>query len=40
MSNGTRFITVPRNNPINACTMGGIIQDSGLTEDEFKKSIK
>ncbi|MCU1307472.1 MAG: hypothetical protein JWN45_2167 [Acidobacteriaceae bacterium] len=23
MSNGTRFLTIPRNNPVNAYTMGG-----------------
>jgi predicted RNA binding protein YcfA (HicA-like mRNA interferase family) len=36
MSDGTRFLTVPRNNPINAYTMAGIIRDAGLTIDEFK----
>jgi predicted RNA binding protein YcfA (HicA-like mRNA interferase family) len=36
MSNGTRQVVVPRNNPIKAFTMGGIIQDSGLTIAEFR----
>jgi len=31
MSDGIRQVTIPRNNPINAFTMGGIIQDAGLT---------
>jgi len=31
MSDGIRQVTIPRNNPINAFTMGGIIQDTGLT---------
>ena len=31
-----RIITIPRHNPINAITMGGIVRDSGLTADEFK----
>lgn len=36
MSDGTRQVTVPRNNPIKAFTMGGIIRDAGLTVDEFR----
>jgi hypothetical protein len=36
MSNGSRNITVPRHNPINALTMGGIVRDAGLTGEEFK----
>jgi len=39
MSDGIRFVTIPRNNPINAYTMGGIVQDAGLTADEFKKLL-
>lgn len=39
LSNGGRFVTVPRNNPINAFTMGGIAQDAGLTVEEFRKLI-
>jgi predicted RNA binding protein YcfA (HicA-like mRNA interferase family) len=39
MSDGTRFLTIPRNNPVNALTMGGIIRDAGLTVDEFKKLL-
>ncbi len=26
MSDGTRFLTIPRNNPVNAYTMGGIVR--------------
>jgi predicted RNA binding protein YcfA (HicA-like mRNA interferase family) len=36
MSDGSRFVTMPRSNPINAYTMAGIIRDAGLTIDEFK----
>jgi hypothetical protein len=36
MTDGTRIITIPRANPINAFTMGGIVRDAGLTEDEFR----
>ena len=39
MSDGVRFITIPRHNPVNAFTMGGIVRDSGLTVDEFKKLL-
>jgi predicted RNA binding protein YcfA (HicA-like mRNA interferase family) len=39
MSNGTRIVTIPRHNPINAITMGGIIRDAGLTNDEFRKLL-
>ena len=39
MTNGVRFLTIPRNNPINAFTMGGIVKDAGLTVDEFKKLL-
>jgi predicted RNA binding protein YcfA (HicA-like mRNA interferase family) len=33
------IIIIPRNNPINAFTMGGIIKDAGLTIEEFKKLL-
>ena len=36
MTDGVRILTVPRNNPINAFTMGGIVRDAGLTVDEFE----
>jgi predicted RNA binding protein YcfA (HicA-like mRNA interferase family) len=39
MSDGVRIITVPRNNPVNAFTMGGIARDAGLTVEEFKKLL-
>ena len=37
MTDGTRFITVPRHNPVNALTMGGIVKDAGLTVDQFRE---
>ena len=37
MTDGKRIITIPRANPVNAFTMGGIIKDSGLRIEEFKK---
>jgi predicted RNA binding protein YcfA (HicA-like mRNA interferase family) len=39
MSNGVRILTLPRHNPINAFTMGGIVRDAGLTIEEFKKLL-
>ncbi len=37
MTNGTRILTIPRHNPINAITMGNIVRDAGLTNDDFRK---
>lgn len=39
MSDGTRYLTVPRNNPINAFAMGGIVRDAGLSVEEFRKLL-
>ena len=39
MTDGTRFLTVPRNNPIHAYTMAGIVRDAGLSIDEFRKLL-
>ena len=39
MSDGTRILTIPRNNPVNAYTMGGIVQDAGITIDEFLRLL-
>ncbi|HJW96522.1 MAG TPA: hypothetical protein VJ901_23125 [Thermoanaerobaculia bacterium] len=36
MGDGARFVTIPRHNPVDAFTMGGIVRDAGLTVDEFK----
>jgi predicted RNA binding protein YcfA (HicA-like mRNA interferase family) len=36
MSDGMRILTIPRHNPINAITMGGIVRDAGLTIEEFR----
>jgi len=35
MSDGTRFLTIPRNNPINSFTMAGIVKDAGLKKEDF-----
>jgi hypothetical protein len=39
MTNGKHKLTIPRHNPINAITMGGIAKDAGLTVDEFRKLL-
>ncbi len=39
MTNGERIITIPRANPVDAFTMAGIVKDSGLTINEFKKLL-
>ena len=39
MSDDTRFLTIPRANPVNAYTMGGIVRDAGLTVELFKRLL-
>ena len=39
MADGRRILTIPRANPVNAYTMGGIVRDAGLTVEEFKKLL-
>ena len=39
MSDGSRILTIPRHNPVNAYTMGGIVRDAGLTPEEFKELL-
>jgi predicted RNA binding protein YcfA (HicA-like mRNA interferase family) len=36
MSDGQRIVTVPRHNPVNAFTMGGIARDAGLSVEAFR----
>lgn len=36
MTDGQRIVTIPRHNPVNAFTMGGIVRDAGLTPDQFR----
>jgi hypothetical protein len=36
MSNGQRILTIPRHNPVNAFTMGGIARDAGLSIEQFR----
>ncbi len=39
MTNGTRIITIPRHNPVNAFTMGGIVRDAGLSVEDFRELL-
>lgn len=39
MTDGTHTITIPRHNPVNAFTMGRIVQDAGLTIEDFRKLL-
>ena len=36
MTDGSRLLTIPRHNPVNAYTMGGIVRDAGLSEQPFR----
>jgi len=31
VTNGATILTIPRHNPVNAFTKGGIVRDAGLT---------
>lgn len=39
MTDGVRIVTVPRHNPVNAYTMGGIARDAGLTVEQFRELL-
>jgi predicted RNA binding protein YcfA (HicA-like mRNA interferase family) len=39
MSDGERILVIPRANPIDGYTMGGIIRDAGLAIDQFRKLL-
>ncbi len=39
MSDGTRLLTIPRHNPVNALTMGGIAKEAGLSVEAFHKLL-
>ena len=36
MTDGIRIITIPRHDPIDPHTLGGIVRDAGLTEQQFR----
>ena len=39
MANGARILTIPRHNPVNAFTLGGIVRDAGLTVEQFRELL-
>jgi hypothetical protein len=39
ISDGSRILTIPRHNPVDAYTMGGIVHDAGLTAGELKELV-
>ncbi len=39
MTDGMRVVTIPRHNPVNAITMGNIVRDIGLTNDQFRQLL-
>ncbi len=39
MSDGIRILTIPRANPVDAYTLGGIAKDAGLTVEEFRRLL-
>jgi predicted RNA binding protein YcfA (HicA-like mRNA interferase family) len=39
MSNGIRIVTIPRHNPVNAFTLGGIVRDAGLSAAQFRELL-
>ena len=36
LTDDQRILTIPRHNPVNAFTMGGIVRDAGLTVEQFR----
>lgn len=36
MTDGSRILTIPRDNPVNEYTMGGIVRDAGLTPNSSR----
>lgn len=39
MTDGVRVLTIPRHNPVNACTMGNLVRGAGLTVEEFNRLL-
>jgi len=39
MTDGTRILTIPRHDPVNAITMAGIVRDAGLTIERFRELL-
>jgi hypothetical protein len=39
MTDGVRIIAIPRHDPVDAHTMGGIVRDAGLSPEQFRKLL-
>jgi len=39
LSDGIRILTIPRHNPVNAFTLGGLVRDAGLTVEQFRELL-
>ncbi len=39
MSDGSRILTIPRHDPVNANTMAVIVKAAGLSPDEFRNLL-
>ena len=39
MSYCARILTIPRHNPVNAFTLGGIVRDAELTVEQFRELL-
>lgn len=39
MTDGARVLTIPRNDPVNAFTMDGIVRDAGLSVEKFRELL-
>ena len=39
MTNGTRIVTIPRQNPVHGVAMDGIARDAGLSAAEFRQLL-
>jgi predicted RNA binding protein YcfA (HicA-like mRNA interferase family) len=39
LTDGVHKVTIPRHDPVNALTMGGIIRNAGLTIDAFRRLL-
>lgn len=40
MTDGVHILTIPRHNPSNAYTLGGLVRDAGLTVDQFRELLR
>ena len=39
MTDGVRILKIPRHNPVNAFTMGGIVRDAGISLEQFRELL-